>query len=386
MPVASLQKKTTGRHLPTKADGVYKSVSPRTGKVTWEARYRDSTGKYVYEVCHSFEDAKARRASMTNKAHRGELVVNSTDTLADLLDGWRTWRNVKPRTEKLQDDHLRVHILPRFGRMKVRDVTRADLRAWLNSMKRKDGREEPISEGTKAIVLSTLSSVLDYAVDAGIIGVNPCRTLGKAKPRQGKIKARILGDGELEALLAACERFKWLQDIILMTLYGALRVGEVCGLEWQDVDFDAGRITVRQQIDRSGTVGTPKGGKPAAIPMPPQARKLLAELKLGAEDKTPNAPVFTNGFGGYRMSCDVQRAFRKARCIAGLSTEPRAFRFHDLRHTSISMLANQPGADMVQVQAFARHANMQTTLGYVHKIEKPEWTDTVGEAFAAFGS
>jgi hypothetical protein len=45
MPVASSQKKTTGRHLPTKAEGVHKSVSPRTGKVTWEARYRDSTGK-----------------------------------------------------------------------------------------------------------------------------------------------------------------------------------------------------------------------------------------------------------------------------------------------------------------------------------------------------
>jgi hypothetical protein len=128
-PVASLQKKTTGRHLPTKANGVYKSVSPRTGKVTWEARYRDSTGKYVYEVSPSFEDAKARRASMANKAHRGELVVNSTDTLADVLPAWS-------------------------------DITRADVRSWLNSMKRKDGREGAINEGTKSLVLSTLSSIM----------------------------------------------------------------------------------------------------------------------------------------------------------------------------------------------------------------------------------
>jgi hypothetical protein len=50
------------------------------------------------------------------------------------------------------------------------------------------------------------------------------------------------------------------------------------------------------------------------------------------------------------------------------------------------MLANQPGADMVQVQAFARHATLVTTLDYVHKVEKPEWTDTIGAAFAVFGA
>jgi integrase len=387
MPVASSQKKMTGRHLPTKVEGVHKSVSPRTGKVTWEARYRDSTGKYVYETCPTFEDAKARRAEMANKGHRGELVVNSTATLSDVLAGWHEWRNIKPRTEKTYDDLTRIHIVPKFGRSRVRDITRADVRAWLNSMNRKDGRDGAISEGTKAVVCATLSNIFDYCVDAGMIGDNPCRTLGKAKPRQGKIEARILGDGELEALLASCERFKWLRDIIKMTLYGALRLGEVCGLEWQDIDFDTGRITVRQQVGKDGTVGgTPKGGKVESIPMSPQARRLLAELKLAAQDKSPGAPVFTTALGGYRGPRNVQCAFVKARRYAGLTNEPRALRFHDLRHTSISMLANMAGADMMQVQAFARHASMQTTLAYCHKVEKPEWTDTVGKAFEAFGS
>jgi integrase len=133
-----------------------------------------------------------------------------------------------------------------------------------------------------------------------MLSINPCRTLGKAKPRQGEIAARILGDGELEALLASCERFTWLQDIILMTLYGALRLGEVCGLEWQNIDFESGQITVRQQIGTDGTFGTPKGGKPASIPMSSQARKLLLELKIAAADKSDGAPVFCNTFGAHR--------------------------------------------------------------------------------------
>jgi hypothetical protein len=49
------------------------------------------------------------------------------------------------------------------------------------------------------------------------------------------------------------------------------------------------------------------------------------------------------------------------------------------------MLANIPGADMMQVKDFARHATLVTTLGYVHKIEKPEWANEMGVAFEAFG-
>jgi integrase len=382
MPVA----KTTGRHLPTKVEGVTKSVSPRTGKVTWEARFVNSDGVRMYEKCSSFEAAKHRRTEMTAKVNRGEVVTNTTMTLNEVLPSWREWRSLKPRSEAAYDSHVRQHIAPRFGRSRLRDINRAELRAWLNSMKRLDGKDGTLGEGSKAVILSTLSSILDYCVEADLLSVNPVRTLGRAKPKQCKIDARILGDGELEALLASCANFPWLRDVVRMTLYGALRVGEVGGLEWQDVDFDTGRITVRQQLHSNGTFGTPKGGKPASIPMSPQARVLLAELKLKAQNKAPDAPVFVNGIGGYRCPRDVQRAFRKARRYAGLSVEPRALRFHDLRHTSISMLANQPGADMLQVQAFARHATLVTTLGYVHKVEKPEWTHTIGAAFEAFGS
>lgn len=173
-----------------------------------------------------------------------------------------------------------------------------------------------------------------------------------------------------------------------MTLYGALRLGEVIGLQWGDVDFDTGYITIERQVGLDGRTGTPKGGRTDRIPMMPQMRALLAEMKMRAkpENSKPDSPVFVNSLGGHRQSRDVQATFDKARRYAALSDEPRAFRFHDLRHTSVSMLANRPGADMVQVQAFARHANLQTTLGYVHKIEKPEWADEMGDAFAAFGS
>ena len=113
--------------------------APRRG-VTWEARYRNSTGKYVYEPCASFEDAKARRAEMANKGHRGEFVANTSLTLNDVLEGWRSWRTVKPRTAQTYDAQVRIHIAPKFGRSRLRDVTRADFRRaaarWLSPVPR----------------------------------------------------------------------------------------------------------------------------------------------------------------------------------------------------------------------------------------------------------
>jgi integrase len=378
MPVAQ----TTGRHLKTKAEGVTKSVSPRTGRVTWEARYTNSDGERVYEKCASFEAAKARRAEATHRVGRGEVVTSTSVTFADVLVGWREWRKVKERSAVNYDAHVRVHLLPRFGQMKVKDISRATLKSWLNSLTREDMHGGEMGDGTKRILLSTLSNILDYAVDSNLLSVNPARALGRAKPRQTAMDPRILGEGELDRLLAAAA--SWLRPIILCTLYGALRLGEVVGLTWADVDFDAGTINVHQQIDPNGKRQDSTKGAAATIPLSPQARKLLATLKLAAQDSSPGAPVFVNGLGTHRHPRDVQRAFTKAR--AKLSVEPRAFRFHDLRHTAVSMLANMPGADMVQVQAYARHAAMTTTLGYVHKIEKPEWADTLGEAFAVFGS
>ena len=154
MPFTSSHKKTVGRHLPTKVQGVYKSVSARTGKTTWEARYRDSTGTYKYEKCASFEGAKARLAEVNHRVNRGEVVANTSVTLADVIEGWVEWRKVKPRTASTYDQHVRVHLLPRFGRMKVRDISRAELKGWLNLLAHKDMHGGQMSEGTKRILLS----------------------------------------------------------------------------------------------------------------------------------------------------------------------------------------------------------------------------------------
>ena len=79
--------------------------------------------------------------------------------------------------------------------------------------------EVHVSPNESANFTEAERTVLDYATDAGILGSNPARTLGRSKPKQSNLAARILGEGELDALLDACENFPWLRDVIRMTLY-----------------------------------------------------------------------------------------------------------------------------------------------------------------------
>lgn len=377
------QSKEVVRHKRTKVPGVYYSVG-KAGRKTWEVRYTDSTGKRVWETVESFEAAKARLAEVTGRKMSGQRVASVSTTVSDLLPGWRDWRKVKPRTEETQERHVRLYIENRWGRTKARDIVRADIVTWLRTMKKQNGGE--MNDGTKAVILSTFSSILDYAVQADVLAANPCRSLGRRdKPRASAKEARIYTREELAALIEANNRRPWMQEILRFTVLTGLRLGEVCGLTWGQVDFEKGVLVIDRQLGKDGRVGTPKGGVTATMPMIPDVRKMLAERHLAAGRPT-EGPVFPNSTGAHRHPRDVQNAFGRARARAKLSSDPRALTFHDLRHTCASMMANMPGAVLPQVQAYLRHGKLTTTMGYIHRVENEEWAEQAGAALAGFGS
>jgi integrase len=210
--------------------------------------------------------------------------------------------------------------------------------------------------------------------------VNPVRQLDKRdRPQQGPSRKRVLSPDEERRLLAYCGGSPWLRPIIVVALHQALRLGEVAGLRWDDVDFAAGKLHVRHSFGRDGTLGPPKGGKAATIELTPVARETLLELRLEAAGEF----VFVNGAGGPRGLTDIQRAFRKAPQRAALPvTDDGEAVFHSLRHTGISRLANHPAIPLVHVRDFARHTDLATTQGYVHRIDDAKITTAIGEALA----
>jgi integrase len=153
----------------------------------------------------------------------------------------------------------------------------------------------------------------------------------------------------------------------------ALRLGEVPGLDWDDVDFVGNRLRVAHSLGRDGTLGPPKGAKVLTIPLTAAARETLLEMRLDGG----SGFVFKNTLGSARQLRDVQRAFNKARDRAALED---GVCFHSLRHTGISRAANHPAIPLVHVREFARHADLATTQGYVHRIEDSRVTVAFDEA------
>ena len=310
---------------------------------------------------------------------------DTSATLGSLLAGWRALRDVtvKPGTRASEDANVRLYIEPKFGRGKVRDINKNAITTWLGSLTKQDGGA--MNDGTKALILAQLSSILNYAVDENVIAANPCKAISRtAKPTAKPRKYRTLADGELDKLLNAIpKRRMWLAPIIRLTALTGLRLGEVVALQWGDVNFDASRLRVERQARKAdrGALASTKGAA-ATITLAPQAKALLAELKLAAGPVLPTAPVFRNTYGGHRQPRDVQRAFTQARDRAGLD----GFRFHDLRHAHASELA-RAGVPVAMIQTQMRHAQLSMTLRYVHDVTSTEQaSEALGTALAALGA
>jgi integrase len=167
-----------------------------------------------------------------------------------------------------------------------------------------------------------------------------------------------------------------------------MRQGELLGLAWSDVDLDGGRLLVRRQLQR-------QGGKAVRVPLKTeQSRRelLLPEPVLeslrahraaqAAEQLQAEAwldrwqLVFTTEFGEPLEATAVLRLFQGHLRAAGLPV----VRFHDLRHTAATLLA-ESGVHVKVAQAILGHSNVSTTLDiYTHAA-----VDQQRDAFAAMG-
>lgn len=361
------------RHVPVNgAPGVYWSETKK-GKV-FEVRHpANSAGRRLYEVVGTrLDQAKAR----AREVHGGAVApVSVATTVQEVVVDWQRTRQMRKRSAETFDAIYRIHIEPSLARRKVRDLDARAVLAWLAGLKRRDGKPGELASGTKRLILATLVIILRHAVEMGVIAAVP-RLPRRARPRAGEGRKRILAPDEERTLLAYCAPFPWLRPIIVVALHQALRLGEVAGLMWEDVDFAGGKLHVRRSLGRDGTLGPTKGGREETIPLTPVAREALLELRMDAG--TSEGLVFRNRDGGQRQLRDVQRAFDKARTRAGLDDVV----LHSLRHTGISRLANHPAIPLVQVRDFARHTDLAVTMGYMHKIESEQVTVAIGEALA----
>jgi integrase len=159
---------------------------------------------------------------------------------------------------------------------------------------------------------------------------------------------------------------------ILVAAYTGLRTGELRALRWRDIDFTGAMIFVRSNMPTGGEEKAPKSDQVRSVPLTDDAAAELDRLSRRPLFTGPTDRVFVDEVGGMVPEDAFRDALYGAMEAAGidrLSFPARGgFVFHDLRHT-FATLAVQVWP-LTDVQAYCGHADVQTTMRYVHHTPK----------------
>ncbi len=340
------------------------------GQRRYEISFTDSAGVRRWKtIAGNLEDAQAALDEVRSRKRKGERVAPSRATLAEVAAEWLSGRHghLRPRTLERYEVALRVHVLPRLGRLRVSELTE-DHVAWLVAEMRDAGAAGWSIRAT----LTPLSRIMKWCVRQGMAASNPVTKLDDdERPKVSRREMRVLERDELGRLLAAApDRYR---TLLATAVFTGVRLGELLGLRWADVDFEGGLVSVRKQLGRDRVLVEPKTAQAVRdVVLMPALGRMLREHKLSSPRSQPGDFVFVSLRGTPLGQRNVsRRGLDKALERAGLAGDGRPrLRFHDLRHTFASLLVAQ-GADVVFVSRQLGHANPSITLSvYSHLFDR----------------
>lgn len=222
------------------------------------------------------------------------------------------------------------------------------------------------SASTKQDALALLSRLLQLAVDDGLIPSNPCRSLGRARGKafDADPVARALNDEQVARMLELTAFHPFGQRALAGLAFTGLRLGELVGLRWEDLDLVRGVLTVRRTFspDGSGRMveRATKSGHQRFVPVLDELLPVLDAARTAGFDH-----IFTGVRGGPFDSGNLARAVRWFELRDHIAVFPggRGLRFHDLRHTFLTRLTRL-GIAPADIQRVAGHASITTTELY----------------------
>jgi integrase len=260
-------------------------------------------------------------------------------------------------TKLVYNSVLKYHLVPRWGSFPLRRIRTIEVEDWLRSLK--------LAAASKAKIRNVMSMVMRHAIRWGWLGQheNPIAMVRASSKR--RTVPVILTAAEFRSLLAALQDRERLMGTICATT--GMRIGEVLGLKWEDINFDSMTANVlRSFVDGSiGRCKTEVSQQP--VPLDEIVLEGLEAWRLVCGYSSAQDWVFASRqtFGKLPMWPDSLRrkVLQPTACKVGIS---KRIGWHTFRHTYSSLLA-QTGNDVRVVQELMRHAKSSTTLEvYTH--------------------
>jgi integrase len=340
-------------------------------KTAWVVAYTHK-GKQRLKTFPSKRAATDWRAELQLEVKRGvHTPASASITVGEAGALWLAQAEtdgLEASTVMQYRQHLNYHIKPFLDKVKLAELTPADVQAFRNSL---------ISEGRSHVmakkVTTSLGAILAHAIAAGKVARNVVREQARQHvARQRRLEKRhdkrlevgvdIPTKDEIRQMLSAAQG-PW-RPLIVTTVFTGLRASELRGLTWDNVNLERGILTVRQRADRWNAIGSPKSdaGK-REVPLAPLVINTLKEWWLACP-KGPANLVFPNGSGNVATLPSIHHRglgpLQQALGMTDDASRPK-YGMHSLRHAAASLFIEQ-GFSPKRVQALMGHSTIQMTF------------------------
>jgi len=241
---------------------------------------------------------------------------------------------------RVNDERRKLNFwIEALGDKPIIDITTTDINEALSTL------PAHLKNATINRYVAAISVVFSYACRKYGLQVNPVRNV-PSLPENNE-RTRFLSEAERTRLFKACRASHWdkLYLIVLLAITTGARKGELTKLGWGDIDFDR----------RTAYVSTTKNGQPKVLPL---TDSVIKELQLF--DTKDSSLIFVS-----RIKCEVSYCFTKPWKRALKEADIKDFRFHDLRHSCASYLA-QSGASLLEIADVLGHKQISVTKRYAH--------------------
>ena len=339
------------------------------------------------------KDAEVELAKFVTEVQNGLVIDGKSLKFSEFTEIWKRdygSKELAPSTYKRYCRMLETRLLPYFGHFYINKIKPTDIMKFYDLLEkdtqlvRKKGNngsktKKPLSGKTILEHHRLLRAMLHKAVYWQLIVANPAERVQPPKAR--KPKRRSYDDEQTKILLENLELLS-IEDTkykvaIILTVFTGVRLGELMGLEWPDVDFKNGIISINRSSQYLADMGVftkvPKTESSIReIAIPEFIISLLEEYKLWYEEQksiygelwTNSDRLFVQSDGKPMHPSTISKWFVKYVGQIGLPV----INFHGLRHTNASLLVAQ-NVDIAVVSARLGYAQISTTLDfYVHPL------------------
>lgn len=342
-----------------KGENIYKRKDGR-----WEGRFtknRNTKGRimygYVYGKCYSEVKEKLSEKKAQYIFSR-QQESSYSGTVKEWMIYWleksikesiklSTYSNYKGKIEK--------HIIPYLGDIQLKELKRADIESFIRHL-----TSIQLSNSTIQNIANLLKSAIKEAIRSEKIYHNPCKNLLLPSAQKAFVQALSIDNQRKLERAALLEEES---SAIIIALYTGMRIGEISGLRWTDIEWQKNIIYVRRTISRIPS--TTRAGKTELLIDLPKTKTSIRSIPLATNLKKYLQTKRKNATGIYVVNCKesftepriISYRFKKVLKTAGITS----ISFHSLRHTFATRCIEK-GVDIATLSKILGHASVKMTL------------------------